>query len=213
MKKILNWSELSSIKLIVQSVKNNNLILGTTDTILGLFASVTPVGKNALDSIKNRDKKPYIVLLSEKKINDVFFKKNEITDILYSIIKKFWPGPLTIIIDTPPILKESLGDQKTVAIRVPRHTGIQKLLNEVEFIFSTSANLSGEPFPTCLNEVNSSIIEQVEYGIVDDHILSLPSTIIQYNENNKEQPITIVREGAISKKELKTVSEKLDYLV
>lgn len=71
MKKILYWEDVSSIKLVVQAIKNNELIVGTTDTILGLFASVTVQGKLALDQVKKRERKPYIILLSEKKIKNI----------------------------------------------------------------------------------------------------------------------------------------------
>lgn len=210
---MLYWDTISSIKRVSEALKSNNLILGTTDTILGLFTLVTPAGKELLDCVKKRDKKPYIILLSENKIKKLLLNGIPVENVLYSVIQKWWPGPLTIIFDTEDILPQGIIDQETVAIRVPAHAGIQCMLQDIEMVFSTSANLTGQPFPQALTEVDSEIMKYVAYCIVDkkEDNSKLPSTIIRYNKNNKEQPITVIREGAISKQELASIVE-LEYL-
>lgn len=212
MKKILRWKDISSIKLVVQSVKNNNLILGTTDTILGLFAPVTLQGKEFLDCVKKREKKPYIILLSEKIIESKILKSIPEQNILYSIIKNFWPGPLTIVFNTDDLFDTEIIDQETIAVRVPAHEGIKILLEEIHMVFSTSANLAGQQVPANIEEVDPTILKSVEYCIVDESHEQLPSTIIRYDKNNIEKPITLIREGLISKEALKKISEKLSYL-
>lgn len=210
---MLYWDSISSIKRVIQSLQDNKLILGTTDTILGLFAQVTIEGKELLDLVKKREKKPYIILLSDKKIKKLLSQSLPIENILYSVIDRFWPGPLTIIFDTHDILPAGILDQETVAIRVPAHEGIAKMLEDIEMVFSTSANLAGKPFPHAIREVDSEIVEKVEYCIVEreENFKKLPSTIIRYNKGDKIRPITIIREGAIHKEELAKIPG-LEYI-
>lgn len=198
MKKILTWSDLNTIQLMSKSLLENKLILGTTDTILGLFASVTLEGKKALDDVKKREKKPYIMFLSENYINKNGFLTSLNDNVLYSVIKNFWPGPLTIIFDTSDILEKNILNQETIAVRVPAHRGIQLLLQEIGSVFSTSANISGQPTPTTIEDVDQAILSSVEYGVTEPYKESLPSTIIRYQKNNFAEPFKLIREGAIS---------------
>jgi L-threonylcarbamoyladenylate synthase len=106
MKKLFENSNLNYEK-ISNMVANGALIIYPTDTVYGLGASIDV--KKSLDKIyevKERDEKsPLIALLSDEKyvekvalINELNRKKIEI------LIKTFWPGGLTIILDKKRII-------------------------------------------------------------------------------------------------------------
>ena len=102
-----------------------------------------------------------------------------------------------------------------MAIRVPAHAGISLMLEEIEMDFSTSTNLAGQSVPLKIEDMSAEIAQEAAFFIIDKQPRAeqLPSTIIRYDKYTNEKPITIVREGAISRKLLASVSEELQYLL
>ena len=88
------------IKLIepAQIIKNGGLVIFPTETVYGIGAN--GLDKNAIKKIyeaKQRPlNKPISLLVSN--IDMIESVAKDITDIEYAIIKKFFPGPLTIIL-------------------------------------------------------------------------------------------------------------------
>jgi len=111
----------------------------------------------------------------------------------------------------PDFMKSKKG---TIALRVPDHTGLQKLLPHFTGLFSTSANIGGNPIPRTIEEIDERIVKQIACVVLDKkekQVTSLPSTIIDCSGNN----ITVVREGAYPvdelRKKMERVSIHLDY--
>ena len=92
--------------------------------------------------------------------------------------------------------------QGRIALRVPDHAGLQKLLTHFTGLFSTSANISGNPIPRTINEVDERIVKQVSCAVIDKKekpVALLSSTIIDCSG----EPIVVVRKGAYPIDELK----------
>ena len=81
-----------------QIIKNGGLVIFPTETVYGIGAN--GLDKNAIKKIyeaKQRPlNKPISLLVSN--IDMIESVAKDITDIEYAIIKKFFPGPLTIIL-------------------------------------------------------------------------------------------------------------------
>jgi L-threonylcarbamoyladenylate synthase len=191
----LFWKDSSTIDRLQRTLRDGKVVISSTDTVLGLLADTSYRGFKALDSIKKRAAKPYIVLVGSKEKAFSLIDKPASLQI-ENIIHKCWPGPVTLICTAhkkvPYYIKAENG---TVGIRMPDHEGLLKLLNYFDGLFSTSANLSGKPMPLTVDDLDEQIISQVEYLVLDDEKktpLFLPSTIL---DCSKEQ-ITVVREGA-----------------
>ncbi len=125
-------------------VKNGGIIVYPTDTVYGIGCD--PYNKKSVDKIyqiKQRPKtKPFPILaysidvVSEIVEFDIDSKK---------IAKRFWPGPLTLILKLrDKKLKESLNLYEKIAIRVPNNQCLLSLLKNSKLLIGTSANLSGE---------------------------------------------------------------------
>ena len=197
--KTLAWNEKDTLKLVTTSLKNNELILGTTDTVLGLFAATTEQGFLGLNKAKNRSEKPYLILISHSERIGFYTDMNEMLQ-LENIVKQFWPGPLTVIVKAKPSLPKHLVSQYgTVALRMPKNDAIQELLQQTGDLFSTSANKSNDPIPVTFKEVNSDLIDEVAYCVLGGQNSIIPSTILDCSEPGK---IKIIREGAITKTQL-----------
>ncbi len=196
MEKYRHWDDKTITDQIVRVLNEGNVVVGTSDTVVGLVAPLTKEGKSALDLIKQREDKPYLVLVRDTDKAAQF--SNAVTSRkLQPLLKACWPGPLTIIVpanaNIPDYMKSHTG---AIALRVPKHEGLQKVLAEFDGLFSTSANLTGDYLPASIEEIDPQIMDTVSL-IVDDTQKGymLPSTIIDCTGAN----IKLIREGEYSR--------------
>ena len=203
MKKILNWNDNFQVDIVTRALRNNEVVIGNSDTVLGLLSDISEASFEALNKIKRRSQdNPFLFLIeSSNKIG--FFSDVIMTPNLKNLIKNCWPGPATLCFkakeNTPEYLKSK---ENTVALRVPNHYGLLYLLSNFTGLFSTSANKSGEPMAKCIKDLDPSILEQINYVITntgtDIECAGKPSTILYYTGNK----IKILREGAYPIEEL-----------
>ena len=124
-------------------IKEGGIIVFPTDTVYGIGCD--PFNIKSVERIyqlKNRPKsKPFPVLVdSMETASDIV----ELDDISKKIAEKFWPGPLTLVLNCKnQELMDSLNVDK-VGVRVPKNDCLLDLLKKIKFLIGTSANLSGE---------------------------------------------------------------------
>jgi L-threonylcarbamoyladenylate synthase len=125
----------------------------------------------------------------------------EVPAIVRRLAIAFWPGPLTMVIparrDFPPQL---IGPDGGVGVRVSSHPIARALSSAFgRPITATSANLSGEPPASTLDEARKSLGSKVKV-FLEGGILtaSAASTVIACDVDG----FRIVRAGAISEREL-----------
>jgi L-threonylcarbamoyladenylate synthase len=111
------------------------------------------------------------------------------------LIRRFWPGPLSIIFKASSLVPLRLhGERGTIALRVPRHPLCQALLEAVGGpLVSSSANLSGQPPCVDADEIRRVFGNQLDV-VLDGGAspASLPSTVVDVSSGRVE----LVREGA-----------------
>ena len=192
---MFDWNEKCNYERMIEVLHSDEVVLASSDTVLGLFAQLSEKAKKKLDAIKQRNLKPYIILIASKDLLSDF--TDQYIDVsMRHIIDTYWPGPLTIIFKAKSTLPDwMIGSQGTVAIRIPDHEGLQKLLKNVTTLFTTSANISDQPVPDQYGLVNRDILEQVGCVCCDvDKIYDGPaSTIIDFSSGS----IKIIRVGAV----------------
>lgn len=201
------WSDPEAIEEVADILKKGNVVIGTSDTVLGLLAQVSCDAVEALNRIKGRSSKPYIILIKSQKMVRNFSDCN-ISGACQLLMESCWPGPLTIVVRARADVARSLtGADGTIALRVPKHEGLQALLNHVPAILSTSANKSGVRVPCSVSDLESSIIDSASAIITDDHQgcvdkASKPSTVIDCTGPE----IRLIREGAFGVDMLEDIS-------
>ena len=87
-----------------------------------------------------------------------------------------------------------------IALRVPKHQHLQKLLQNFNGLFSTSANIAGKSVPRSIDDLDEDLIKSAAYVVVDsmnDKLVKSqqeikPSTILDCSGDD----IKVVREGA-----------------
>ena len=186
------------IKKAVEIIENGGVIIFPTDTVYGIGCN--PYDANAVKKIyeiKSREKiKSLPVLVSSIEIVKQISIIDEFTE---KIIKKYWPGPLTLILKLKDKnLKESLNLEDKIAVRIPNSVCTLKLLNKCNLLVGTSANVSGDSSFTdpqeCMKNVKNYDIF-VDGGTITS---KGESTIIEI-ENEK---IHVIREGALKKEDI-----------
>ena len=186
------------IRKSVEIIENGGVIIFPTDTVYGIGCN--PYDANAVKKIyeiKSREKiKSLPVLASSIEIVKQITIIDEFTE---KIIKKYWPGPLTLILKLKDKnLKKSLNLEDKIAVRIPNSVCTLKLLNKCNLIVGTSANVSGDSSFTdpqeCMKNVKNYDVF-VDGGTITS---KGESTIIEI-ENEK---IHVIREGALKKEDI-----------
>ena len=186
------------IRKSVEIIENGGVIIFPTDTVYGIGCN--PYDANAVKKIyeiKSREKiKSLPVLASSIEIVKQISIIDEFTE---NIIKKYWPGPLTLILKLKDKnLKKSLNLEDKIAVRIPNSECTLKLLNKCNLLVGTSANVSGDSSFTdpqeCMKNVKNYDVF-VDGGTITS---KGESTIIEI-ENEK---IRIIREGALKKEDI-----------
>ena len=186
------------IRKSVEIIEKGGVIIFPTDTVYGIGCN--PYDINAVKKIyeiKSREKiKSLPVLASSIEIVKQISIIDEFTE---KIIKKYWPGPLTLILKLKDKnLKESLNLEDKIAVRIPNSVCTLKLLNKCNLLVGTSANVSGDSSFTdpqeCMKNVKNYDIF-VDGGTITS---KGESTIIEI-ENEK---IHVIREGALKKEDI-----------
>ncbi len=194
--KLLSWNDSESLEFLVDTLKKGNIVLAAGDTVLGLLADISEGGCAQLDAIKKRSKQPYLLLVenTQKALNLIEKDALEIFQA-EKIMNICWPGPATLILKAKAEVPEGVkSPDGTIAIRVPDHAGLLQLLHHFDALYSTSANLKGEPVPAHLEKIDKSILEAVSAIVLNDNESSstLASTIIDCTGDK----LKIVRQGA-----------------
>jgi len=196
-----NKPEKELIKLAVDVLKSDGLVVFPTDTLYGLASSaLSRKGIMKVYKAKGREfKKPLSIafhsLIQAKKY--VKFNKTAL-----KLAKKFLPGPLTIVLPMKHRFpKEVTFGSKNVGIRVPDNKIALKLIKECGFpITATSANISGNKDPVTAEDAINQIGDKADLVLDGGRCkLKKPSTVIEVVDNK----INVIREGVIKKKQLK----------
>ena len=103
-----------------------------------------------------------------------------LTQQVRDLVEAFWPGPLTVVCRQAPSLAWDLGDTGgTVAVRMPLHPVAIELLREVGPMAVSSANKTGRPPATTLDEAVEQLGDQVDVYLDGGPCSSaLPSSIV-----------------------------------
>ena len=185
-------------------IKKGGIVAFPTETVYGLGALVfNEQAVRRVYTVKNRpfDNPLIIHICSLEMLNLV---AEGITEKEVKLIKKFWPGPLTLILPrNPRVPRVVSGGLDTVAVRMPAHPVALALIREVgEPIAAPSANLAGKPSPTTAEHVIQDLYGKVD-AILDggETLYGIESTII----NTMTSPPTLLRPGAYPVEEIERV--------
>jgi L-threonylcarbamoyladenylate synthase len=177
---------MDDIAKAVEIIQNGGVILYPTDTIWGIGCD--PTNEKAIKriiEIKKRSEGKSFVLLADT-INRVERYVKEFPEVCYDLVD-LATEPLTIVYPVSSGLSSLVcGEDGSVAFRVTADMFCRKLIQHLKKpIVSTSANISGEAFPTRFQDIAQEIIDQVDFVLHNpDYIgTKTPSKIIKFSKN------------------------------
>ncbi|MEC7880679.1 MAG: L-threonylcarbamoyladenylate synthase [Chloroflexota bacterium] len=182
-----------------------------TDTFYGLACDATNLKTvKSLFKIKERElNKPVPVLIADIKDLYKFISPSNTVD---KLISKFWPGPLTLILETDFDFPEgTVKDNGWVGFRIPDLKFTRDLIRIIgKPLTGTSANISNFPETKDLDVLKSNLKEKNIGKFVNINCGSenMPSTVLKIDMNK----IKIIREGPITKSLIKsTLGDDFKY--
>jgi tRNA threonylcarbamoyl adenosine modification protein (Sua5/YciO/YrdC/YwlC family) len=123
------------------------------------------------------------------------------------LVEAFWPGGLTVVARAQPSLQWDLGETGgTVAVRMPLHLVAIELLQATGPMAVSSANISGRPPATTVDEAVEQLGESVSvYLDGGPSGEPVPSTIIDVSGDSPR----LLRAGAVPEQALREVAGDL----
>jgi L-threonylcarbamoyladenylate synthase len=197
--------EISLVKYAADQIRSGEVLGMPTDTFYGLAAD--PFNLRAVDKvyeIKTRSRhKPLSLLISSVEQAEELAK--DLPDEFYALARKFWPGPLTIIVKAGSRLPLKVtANTGNVAIRVPNAKIPLAVVTAAAIpITATSANLSGASECTTAEQVRDQLHGRINV-IVDGGTSprDIASTIIDLTDDGARW--RVIREGAIPADQIST---------
>jgi L-threonylcarbamoyladenylate synthase len=151
------------IAAAVSAVKGGALVVLPTDTVYGIGADAfDAVAVAALLTAKGRGRDmPVPVLVgSWHTIDGLAFT---VPASARELIRAFWPGALSIVVQQAPSLQWDLGEARgTVMVRMPLHPVAIEVLREVGPMAVSSANISGQPPAVTAENARAQLGDRVE---------------------------------------------------
>ncbi|MCX8200132.1 MAG: L-threonylcarbamoyladenylate synthase [Candidatus Micrarchaeota archaeon] len=188
-------------------IRKGGVVAFPTETVYGLGASaLNPDAAKKIFKAKGRPSdNPLIVHIAGreqlKKVARI--PKNKLA-IVNKLIRKFWPGPLTLILPRKEIVPlEVTGGLGTVAVRMPKSRIALRLIRMAGVpIAAPSANISGKPSGTCFEHVYDDFNGKID-GIIKSRPckIGVESTVLDLTSN---VPF-ILRPGGVTYEQLRKV--------
>lgn len=182
------------LKTAVEVLRRGGVIVYPTDTIWGIGCDATNQhAVTRIYEIKQRaDNKSMLLLLdSADKLNqfvtvpDIARELVDVTDKPLTII---YPGAVNIASNLP-------ADDGSIGIRITNDEFCCKLIRSLgKPIVSTSANVSGKPWPKVYNDIEKTILDSVDYVVKyrqNDTVKGKPSGIIKLGVHGE---VKVIRE-------------------
>lgn len=200
-----NKNDFSELELAGNIIKSGGLVLFPTETVYGL-------GANGLD--ESAVKKIYIakgrssdnpLILHISNMDMLSQIATNISDLEYVLMKAFWPGPFTIILNRKKIVPNIVtANLETVGIRMPSNKVAKELISYAGVpIAAPSANVSGKPSGTNVQDISAELAPKVDCIIDGGNCeVGLESTVVRVIDGVP----TILRPGKITPEQIKNVA-------
>jgi len=195
----------TDVSLAAQVLQGGGIIGMPTETVYGLAALARDEQAvyRVFDTKGRPRHHPLIIHVSSL---DEAIKWGEFNELAIALAKKFWPGPLTLLVPRTSLVPDWVtGGRDTVALRVPCHSVAQELLKSVgDGIVAPSANKFGKVSPTTSQHVLTDLGDDVDLILEGGPSeVGVESTIVECTDT-----FQILRPGMISFDDISRVAQQ-----
>jgi len=184
-----------------QLKRQGSVFLLPTETVYGLVCDWDDsVAKDRIRKMKARETaKPFQMLAPD--IESVAEYGVKISTDIRKVIKKFCPGPVTIIANL-----NNSSEIQTVGFRIPAYPFILDLMKESGKLFAaTSANTAGKPPAINVADALNSLEGEPDVAVDAGEIHGNASTVIDMTGKY----VRILREGPITENDLRKLKLRI----
>jgi L-threonylcarbamoyladenylate synthase len=189
-----------AIARAVEILKAGGVIAFPTDTVYGLGCLVLDIKaiENLYD-IKGREQTKAIAVLIASAEDLPLIAAQPSAEAL-RLARRFWPGPLTIVVPRNPKVPEALSHTATIGVRVPDHAVARALLAAAGPMAVTSANLSGQANTVTAEQVLAQLDGRIELLINGGQTPGdTPSTVVDMTGTAPK----VLRAGGITEAQIR----------
>ncbi len=186
-----------AVAAAVDVVGAGGLVVLPTDTVYGVGCDA--FNADAVAALleakgRGRDMPPPVLVPNPRTVDGL---ARDVPGYARTLVERFWPGPLTLVLKAQSSLMWDLGDTNgTVALRMPADETALELLRAVGPMAVTSANRTGAPAATTVTAALEQLGEAVAiYLDAGPSASTAASTIV---DCTREAPL-IVREGPLGR--------------
>ncbi len=182
-----------NIQKAIACIKNEEVVGIPTETVYGI--GVDPLSQAAVDKIfnlKERDEnKPLSILVHS--FHDLI--KLKIISTVPEIVELYWPGPLTIIVESELNFADGVGTKNpnSIGVRVPDNELTLELLKKTGPLAVTSANISGQEDITNERDAESVFGDKIGHYLQGSALHGSGSTIVDF----RDEEFKVIREGPL----------------
>jgi len=194
------------VRRAAEILRAGGLVAFPTETVYGLGADASNADAVArLYRVKGRPA-DHPVIVHFASAEGAFSFAREVPAAARTLAKRFWPGPLTLILKRSGKAADCItGKQDSVGLRVPSHPVAHELLAEFGGgVAAPSANRFGRVSPTTAAHVHEDLGKDVDL-VLDGgpSKVGIESTIVDLSGDGA----VLLRPGMISKSELEGILE------
>lgn len=183
---------------IVAVLRTGGVVVLPTDTVYGLAA--LPASASAIERVfalkGRRADVPIAVLCASA---EQALGLAEATAGVDEVAKRFWPGPLTLVLPRRAGVALHLGaPEHTIGLRVPDHPLVQAVAEQTGPIAVTSANRHGDPTAATAGGAVASLEGDPDLVVDGGTLDAAASTVVDATTS----PWTVLRHGPIDPAEV-----------
>lgn len=189
------------VRRAVRILRDGGLVAFPTETVYGLGADASnEKAVKKLYAVKRRPADHPVIVHFDSAARAFTWARN-VPQAAADLAKKFWPGPLTLVLKRSPLAQDFVtGGQDTIGVRVPAHPVAHQLLAEFGGgVAAPSANRFGLVSPTTAAHVRDDLGGDVELVLEGGPSeVGIESTIVDLSSGQA----TLLRPGKISAAEI-----------
>ncbi len=197
------------ISAVAKILREGGLVGLPTETVYGLGADGSnPAAVRRIFEVKGRPQdNPLILHVTGAQWLPRYCA--DIPPVAYTLARKFWPGPLTMILKRQPTVPDvTTAGLDTVGVRCPNHPVTLAIIREAGMaIAAPSANTSGRPSCTTAQDVLEDVGDRVDM-VVDGGpcIVGVESTVLDLTR----KPPRLLRPGGLPVEDIERVIGHVD---
>lgn len=186
------------VQKAIRILQGGGIVIFPTDTAYGIGCRIDNEDSvRRLFEVRRRpENKPMLALVNSVEMTQNYLQPID-REVQEKLIKKHWPGGLTIILtcieEKVPSLVRAGG--KNLAVRFPAHDQMIELITGVGVpVLAPSANFAGDKTPYTFEDVDPDLIKLADYSLIGNCTYKEQSTIIDCTK----EPWQIIREGIVN---------------